>query len=114
MTAHIECNKESFLDTVYLAKNYNVKTTIKCRDMSLKEYSEILKDIDLNDLFGTKYRNLYDIQRKILAPVKEELDMNSKLTFIYEIKFDNFDVGRPKATSITIDVIDNSQSLFAQ
>ena len=68
---------------------------------------------DLNDLFGTKYRNLYDIQRKILAPVKEELDMNSKLTFIYEIKFDNFDVGRPKATSITIDVIDNSGSLFA-
>ena len=68
---------------------------------------------DLNDLFGTKYRNLYDIQRKILAPVKEELDMNSKLTFIYEIKFDNSDVGRPKATSITIDVIDNSGSLFA-
>lgn len=33
--------------------------------------------------------------------------------FIYEIKFDNFDVGRPKATSITIDVIDNSGSLFA-
>ena len=37
---YIECNKESFLDTVYLAKNYNVKTTIKCQDMSLKEYSE--------------------------------------------------------------------------
>lgn len=68
---------------------------------------------DLNDLFGTKYRNLYDIQRKILAPVKEELDMNSKLTFLYEINFDNFDVGRPKATNITIDVIDNSGSLFA-
>lgn len=72
-------------------------------------------DLDyLNNLFGTKYRNLYDIQRKILAPVKEELDMNSKLTFLYEINFDNFDVGRPKATSITIDVIDNSKSLFAQ
>lgn len=47
---YIECNKESFLDTVYLAKNYNVKTTIKCQDMSLKEYSEILKDIDLKNL----------------------------------------------------------------
>lgn len=69
---------------------------------------------DLNDLFGTKYKNLYDIQRKILTPVKEELDMNSKLTFLHEINFDNFDVGRPKATSITIDVIDNSKSLFAQ
>ena len=67
----------------------------------------------LNSLFGTKYKNLYDIQRKILEPVKEELDMNSKLTFKYEINFDNFDKGRPKATTITIDVIDNSGSLFA-
>ncbi len=69
---------------------------------------------DLNDLFGTKYKRLKDIERKILDPVKEELDMNSKLTFTYEINFLNFEVGRPKAYTITIDVIDNSQSLFAQ
>lgn len=68
----------------------------------------------LNSLFGTKYKNLYDIQRKILEPAKEELDLNSKLTFLHEINFDSFEVGRPKATSITIDVIDNSSSLFAQ
>jgi hypothetical protein len=72
-------------------------------------------DLDyLNSLFGTRYKNLYDIQRKILEPVKDELDMNSKLTFLYEINFENFYVGRPKATSITIDVIDNSNSLFAR
>lgn len=69
---------------------------------------------DLNDLFGTSYKRLKEIERKILIPVKEELDMNSKLTFLYEINFTQFDVGRPKATSITIDVIDNSNSLFAQ
>ena len=68
---------------------------------------------DLNDLFGTAYKRLQDIERFILVPVKEELDMNSKLTFLHEINFDNFDVGRPKATTITIDVIDNSGSLFA-
>jgi plasmid replication initiation protein len=60
---------------------------------------------DLNDLFGTAYKNLHDISRKILTPVKEELDSTSKLSFIYEINFDNFGKGRPKATSITIDVI---------
>lgn len=68
---------------------------------------------DLNDLFGTKYKKLSEIERKILVPVKNELDMNSKLTFIYEVNFENFEVGRPKATTITIDVIDNSGSLFA-
>lgn len=68
---------------------------------------------DLNDLFGTAYKRLQDIERFILVPVKEELDMNSKLTFLHEINFDNFDVGRPKATTITIDVVDNSGSLFA-
>lgn len=60
---------------------------------------------DLNDLFGTAYKNLHDISRKILAPVKEELDSSSKLSFIYEINFDNLGKGRPKATSIVIDVI---------
>lgn len=68
----------------------------------------------LNSLFGTNYKRFQDIDRFILAGVKEELDMNSKLTFLYEINFDSFDIGRPKATSITIDVIDNSNSLFAQ
>lgn len=72
-------------------------------------------DLDaINDLFGTNLKNLYEIERKILAPVKEELDMNSKLTFVYETNFDNFGRGRPKATTITIDVVDNSKSLFAQ
>jgi plasmid replication initiation protein len=68
---------------------------------------------DLNELFGTNYKRLQEIERKILEPVKIELNLNSKLTFLYEINFDNLGRGRPKATSITIDVIDNSFSLFA-
>lgn len=68
---------------------------------------------DLNDLFGTKYTRLKEIERKILDPVKNELDMSSKLSFVYEINFESVAVGRPKASKITIDVIDNSNSLFA-
>ena len=63
----------------------------------------------INDLFGTKYKNLYDIQRKILEPTKEELDQNSELSFLHEINFDNFGKGRPKAISITIDLIKRHQ-----
>lgn len=68
---------------------------------------------DINSIFGTNYKRLQEIQRKILEPVKQELDLNSKLTFLYQTNFDNFGKGRPRATSITIDLIDNSRSLFA-
>jgi len=67
---------------------------------------------DLNEIFGTKYKRLVDIQKWILDPVKEELDLNSKLTFLHEINFDNFGKGRPKAVDIVIDLIDNNGNLF--
>jgi len=67
---------------------------------------------ELNMFFGTNYKKLNDIDRKILKPVKEELDAHSKLSFIYETNYDYFDAGRPKAISITIDVIGNAPRLF--
>lgn len=69
---------------------------------------------DLNAFFGTKYKTLYDIERKILKPVKEELDISSKISFIYEINFIQLEKGRPKAHNITIDLISNRENLFAQ
>jgi plasmid replication initiation protein len=65
--------------------------------------------VAINDLFGTKYKRLVDIERKILAPIKEELDQNSELSFLHEINFDNFGKGRPKAINITIDLINNTK-----
>ena len=59
----------------------------------------------MNEFFGTNHRSLYDIEKKILVPVKEELDSHSKLSFVYEINFINLGKGRPKANNITIDVI---------
>ena len=67
---------------------------------------------ELNSLFGTNYKKFYDIERYILKLVKEELDAHSKLSFIYETNYDYFDAGRPKAISITIDVVENSPRLF--
>ena len=70
-------------------------------------------DLDaLNELFGTNYKKFYDIQRYVLDPVKEELDAHSKLSFIHETNYDYFDAGRPKAISITIDVVENAPRLF--
>jgi hypothetical protein len=67
---------------------------------------------ELNTLFGTSYKKFYDIERYILRLIKEELDAHSKLSFIYETNYDYFDAGRPKAVSITIDVIENQPRLF--
>ncbi len=67
---------------------------------------------ELNALFGTNYKRFTDIERAILKPVKKELDTHSKLSFIHETNYDYFDAGRPKAMSITIDVVENAPRLF--
>jgi plasmid replication initiation protein len=60
---------------------------------------------DLNELFGTNYKNLTDIERNILIPAKSELDSHQLQSFKHEINFDNLGKGRPKAMSITIEPI---------
>jgi hypothetical protein len=64
--------------------------------------------VDMNDMFGTNYKSFYDLEKKILIPVKEELDSSSSLTFIYEVNTEKLGAGRPKAISITIDVIEQN------
>jgi len=63
---------------------------------------------DFNAFFGTKYKKLSDIERFILIPVKEELDNNSNLTFIYEVNFIQLEKGRPKAHNIVIDIVERN------
>ena len=38
----------------------------------------------LNSLFGTNYKKYYEFERKILKPVKEELDRSSSLSYTYK------------------------------
>ena len=57
------------------------------------------------DILYYIYKRLIDISRYILAPAKEELDAESKFTFVYEIDFVNLGQGRPKSNKITIDLV---------
>jgi len=59
---------------------------------------------ELNELFGTNYKNLTDIERNILLPAKEELESHKLQSFKHEINFDNLGKGRPKAMSITLEL----------
>ena len=60
---------------------------------------------DLNQFFGTKYKNIYEIDRKILKPVKDELDSRPLISFVYQVHMESFGRGRPRATSVVIDVL---------
>ena len=60
---------------------------------------------ELNAFFGTNLKNWNEIERKILIPVKEELDNNSRISFIYESNYEILGRGRPSFRDVTIDVI---------
>ena len=45
----IECSKENFVNVISLVNNETRNVTIKCHDISLKEYSELLKDINVSN-----------------------------------------------------------------
>ena len=65
---------------------------------------------ELNLLFGTNYKRLGEFDREVLKKAKEDLDTNSKLSFVYDIYYDKeaHTVGRAKAVGVTIHLIDNN------
>ena len=60
---------------------------------------------ELNGYFGTNYKRYVDLVRKILKPVKEEIDSSSSLTFIYTLNDEARGTGRPKIKEVVIDII---------
>lgn len=69
------------------------KNEHKTKHMNLEE---------LNLFFGTKYKNWNEIERKILEPVKSELDTNSKITFTFEPNYENSGRGRPSFKNVLL------------
>lgn len=57
---------------------------------------------ELNEFFGTRYKNWNDIERKIIKPTLEELDSKSPLTFTYDVEYKAMSKGRPKFEYIKI------------
>jgi hypothetical protein len=86
-----------FLPLLYKIANYS-KDAGKRKRMVLEE---------LNEFFGVKYKKYKELERKILIPIKEELDVKSKITFEYEFEYENLGRGRPRIKEVVIDVITN-------
>ena len=109
----------SMIDTSQLMKMKS-KHTLKLLPL-LMRISQYSSDIgkrktmslgELNSFFGVNYKKLSQLELHIIKPAKDELDAHSKLSFIYETNYDYFDAGRPKAISITFDIVNNAPRLF--
>lgn len=95
---HIK-NKHSLRLLALLCRvaNYD-KDVPKRKKMTLEE---------LIGFFGVNYKSWGEFERKIIKPIKEELDANSKLSFIYEADYKNLGKGRPSFKWVVINLIDN-------
>ncbi len=91
-----------FLALLARIKNYD-EDVPKRKKMTLE---------NLNEFFGVNYKKWSMLEKTILKPIKEELDLNAKLSFIYESNYENLGRGRPSFRDVTIDLIDNNGNLF--
>jgi len=65
---------------------------------------------EINQLFGTNYKRMGEFEREVLKKSKNDLDINSKISFIYDINYDKdiHSVGRSKAVGVTIHLTSNN------
>lgn len=69
---------------------------------------------ELNAMFGTKYKRVGEFASNILAKARDDIAQTpSNLNFDYQINYVSSGKGRPRAVSVTIDLIDNDRSLFS-
>ena len=79
----------------------------------LEQINDFSKDVakrrrftleELNGYFDVSYKRYVDFERKILIPVKEEIDSSSTLTFNYRMNDEVSGTGRPKIKEVIIDL----------
>jgi plasmid replication initiation protein len=110
-------NKFTVIDLDNLMK---LNSKHSCRMIQLLEYIEgfssnipkrkVYSLLEFNLMFDTNYKNFYELERKILIPVKSELDEFSSLTFLYSFNYDKVlksSAGRPRAVSVVLDLKSN-------
>jgi len=115
LISHVK-NRYTVIDTKNLMK---LESKHSVRMIALLEYiNSFGKNVakrktytldDLNRMFDVKYPRMAEFERRILKPVKEELNSVSKLSFQYEIIYAlQSNIGRPKAVGATIDLVNNT------
>jgi len=106
------------LDTLLSLNNKNTIRTLMILER-INNFSKVVSkrktyDLDeLNGLYGTNYKRMNDFIKNIIIPSQEDLQSSSsKLNFLHQVNYRNEGRGRPKAISVTIDLVKNQPSLF--
>jgi len=100
-------------DLMYIKKAHSLRLlAMLCRianyDKNVAKRKKMTLE-NLNEFFGTNYKSWNKIEEKIIIPIKEELDNNSKISFIYEPNYEVLGRGRPSFKDVTIDVIEQKK-----
>ncbi len=106
------------LDTLLSLNNKNTIRTLMILER-INNFSKVVSkrktyDLDeLNGLYGTNYKRMNDFVKNIIIPSQEDLQSSSsQLNFLHQVNYLNKGKGRPKAVSVTIDLVKNQPSLF--
>lgn len=102
------------LDNLFqLQGKHSIRLLLILENLSGYDYAKNItyNVLELNQLFGTNYKTITEIERAVLIPVKKELDEYSKLTFIYDLIYDLdcSKVGRKPLVAVKIYLKDNKQ-----
>lgn len=100
-----------FIQLLEYIDNFKSKDTVAETEkkVSIPKRKRYLLE-DLNGMFGVNYKSFYEFERKILKPVKEELDDKSDLSFVYQFEeAKTVTQGRRKHIAVIIDLIDNKK-----
>lgn len=76
-----------------------------CRISNYDKNIPKIKKMDLDELnsfFGVNYVSWSEFERKIIKPIKAELDSSSRFSFTYEAHYGVLGVGRPSFKNVTI------------
>jgi plasmid replication initiation protein len=115
----VEVNKNytpmNIKEIMKLKKSHSVRMLALINRIDYDESSSKRRNMtldNLNEFFGVNFKNWNEIERKILNPVKEELDAYSTKSFMYEANYEVLGRGRPSFKNVTIDVISNKPKTF--
>lgn len=73
-----------------------------------KQKEKTMNFEELKLFFGVNYKTWSELERKILVPIKDELDNNCKISFNYEPNFENLGQGRPAFKDCNIKLKDRN------
>ena len=97
-------------ELMHLKKAHSIRMlallNLIAKDVDGSEKTRYMTLEELQAFFGVHYANWNEVERKIIRPVKDELDTHASRSFVYEAEYEALGKGRPGFKRVQIVVID--------